>query len=1627
MQRKFILAVLSLLVCASLASAQSRPVQVTCIAPSGTPPTSYNFYRSLTLGQNYTLIGNSPTCSYTDNTANQSTTYYYVAASVDSLGNVGAFSIPSIATTNLNLNTTSACSGLNMPTVGCNGVGIMPIKDNAANAGLQTSVIDPLPTTVSTLDLHTLLYSGATTRTMVEYQPWFCNTSSPSPCNGHKNIGMQGTNPVQILWQAQYMKSIGADVTDIDYYGCSTSCSTPQNSNQSYPLSVTTALANAIAANPATTPKFEIMIDGGSVNSSSTSGTQLATNGSMTLGSAVLTSASNPFTAAQVGTPLAISNAGAAGGTLYTWIVSFTNSGSVTVGDAAATTTTAGTVTLTGQCPAQGGDRSGCLIGAINLQMDYLARNWLFQSYYEKNANNSHPIVLFFFGYGGWPGTNFNTVFSAVKLHATSGQSCGTSCTYTQTIDLVDENAGAFAETGIDGGYAWPQPLSYSSTNQFQSAGSGGTYLSNFYSTARANPSQISIGLIYKGFDDNNAGWGTNRVTAQQCGQVLNLSANAITTAGYNAGTQLQYVQFATWNDYEEATEIETGVDNCISVNQPTISGGNINWTLSKSDATYATTSTISSISIYTGTTAPTTLYASGISPTTTSYVAPAASAGLNVWVYMVGKPLIQNRLSASVPVSTCVMPNPCAYDGVEVIQWGSIPNFNDPTLNGIQNNAVGYDTSFLTHKTFNGTTFTSGTCPGPSCTLSQITRLTDAASAPGRTCNFSAGIGGSGEFTVVNTNSTLVGVVCNGAEHIGLFNPSGPNIGHFTPVNAGVLITRDLCQAGGLCSPGTSGTTNDFGAISFSQTDPSIVFTFGSDQYDITGAAYDGMNVCPYQINYAASTPIVGAPIGAYQLLPCVVDFKFGLPQYNAQQWGNAQNYSFGNYVIHNLTSAEMATGGVWTTATIYALGDIVVGQGGSTACMYRVTIASGVSTSGTSPAFVNTAPCKNDTLTDAAGNTWRGTNSTAAFLYQNTNTACTNAAPCGSGASFTIGAGNHPDLVSTVTEGAGATKNIWTNVGPAYVPANPSQLWFDDAGTSKDCAYVVNGICFPSKYGTAISTNTYGDNLPGGGYGKYAGGQGTGVDLELYDATANAFQHLNTLTGIWNTYTCGAGTNGANCGSIVTTTVGTTPLTAISNPLGTGQACPFFIHNMKDNTLGTFTRITDQINVYSACDTGVSVKNHGRIWNMQPGAFNAGTTAPSGSLQIMFGGIAHDAVDTTEFISARGGEAVPGGFNGGWFTEVYPISSAANQPAVSVYMAPGVNPIGGGIYPTGCNTNATNPDCNLSNFMDQHISCVGGCEDRAKHACGTTYNYATFSPIAFNAWQNMETCYSTGTLYQVGALPATSAGPVAQFTHTFATGTHLQFNTQFQISEWSQDGNWLFFGTDYACQLGSTTGAAPNVWTSGTHVGFLAIGYSATPPLPSTLTSLCGVPWIPASTYKVGNTIDPIENTNSAGGVDHIFQAIASCVAGVCASTSGTGTGVSGPANQPGGGNNQPVCVVAGVNKSCFASTLAPTISAAGDTVCDNSSFNGAGVPVTGTQLNTLNPSAPYTASCPNGIVWQDLGPQTSRGDVFAVQLASYGSIAAGPGPGNSVAPATVIFAGEYLYDIPFSGGSL
>jgi len=158
------------------------------------------------------------------------------------------------------------------------------------------------------------------------------------------------------------------------------------------------------------------------------------------------------------------------------------------------------------------------------------------------------------------------------------------------------------------------------------------------------------VGAAYKGFNDTLASWSSNRVMQQQCGQTFLQTFSQVNNL-YSSGTQLPYLQLVTWNDYEEGTEIESGIDNCFSL-QPSMSGSTVTWSVNGDE------STIDHYVVYTSTdgqnlTQVTTTQPGERSVDLCSFAIP--SGKLSVYVQAVGKPMMANRMPPPLPyTSTC-------------------------------------------------------------------------------------------------------------------------------------------------------------------------------------------------------------------------------------------------------------------------------------------------------------------------------------------------------------------------------------------------------------------------------------------------------------------------------------------------------------------------------------------------------------------------------------------------------------------------------------------------------------------------------------------------------------------------------------------------------------------------------------------------------------------------------------------------------------------------------------------------------------------------------------------------------------------------------------------------------------
>ena len=142
---------------------------------------------------------------------------------------------------------------------------------------------------------------------------------------------------------------------------------------------------------------------------------------------------------------------------------------------------------------------------------------------------------------------------------------------------FIWRNNGGFSQPQSAGSFSWIGLTA-------NPADPGLAYLNSFYQTALATMGKQTFGSGYKGFNDSIAPWGSHRVLDQQCGQTW-LATFADMGNHYSSGNQLSNIQIPTWNDYEEGSEIETGIDNCVTISA-SVTGQTLSWSISGQENT---------------------------------------------------------------------------------------------------------------------------------------------------------------------------------------------------------------------------------------------------------------------------------------------------------------------------------------------------------------------------------------------------------------------------------------------------------------------------------------------------------------------------------------------------------------------------------------------------------------------------------------------------------------------------------------------------------------------------------------------------------------------------------------------------------------------------------------------------------------------------------------------------------------------------------------------------------------------------------------------------------------------------------------------------------------------------------
>lgn len=377
--------------------------------------------------------------------------------------------------------------------------------------------------------------------------------------------------------------------------------------------------------------------------------------------------------------------------------------------------------------------------------------NYLYSTYYTGHpsgarASDGRPIVA-----------NFDLQTTSINFSAAHGS--------LSSINPYFEFNGSNAmnsTAGSDGAFEWVYPQT--DPNNDNSAG-----VSSFYANFPAG--KLPIGTGYTGFDDAAAAWGKGRKMNRRCGKTW---LQIVSDLNGHQSVPVNYLQFPTWDDYEEGSELETGIDNCLQSVTGTVSGDTLNLNLAFGAQPYdvnpqpgdvGDTSSLNRYDVWYTEQDPSqvsndsqvSLTLAGSVPSANGTAINLASSSLNIpsgtqlWLFInaIGQPFIQNHINTrpnAIPYyksggggSVTLTPASNNFGSVAVGSTSAPASFtlSDGTSSALSNLTLSVTGQFKQQSTTCGASLAAGS----SCTISVAFAPTSAGAQSGSlTASYSGG-----------------------------------------------------------------------------------------------------------------------------------------------------------------------------------------------------------------------------------------------------------------------------------------------------------------------------------------------------------------------------------------------------------------------------------------------------------------------------------------------------------------------------------------------------------------------------------------------------------------------------------------------------------------------------------------------------------------------------------------------------------------------------------------------------------------------------------------------------------------------------------------------------------------------
>jgi hypothetical protein len=286
----------------------------------------------------------------------------------------------------------------------------------------------------------------------------------------------------------------------------------------------------------------------------------------------------------------------------------------------------------------QGGESQTNLETAIN----YCKTNYFNDPHYETEpVTNGNPIMMFFGVRGGAYMTELDMVLTKDE-------------TTPQGV-WVDEDDGHITESWVGMTYQWTENYDQGTTSGYSTNPFNLSAVTNEYPTIKANPSKQAFGAMCAHFDGTltkELSWSLGKWLPSSNGLCEVERAAEINSV---IPTNMTRMQWATWSDWEEGTEVESGTENYFALTPQMNTANVLSWSIASGDER-----TVNHYEVYAQTNGGNAAFLCDV-PTGT-YQTNVSQLGLwpgnyQLYVDAIGKPCIRNHLSAAVAYQAVTPP----------------------------------------------------------------------------------------------------------------------------------------------------------------------------------------------------------------------------------------------------------------------------------------------------------------------------------------------------------------------------------------------------------------------------------------------------------------------------------------------------------------------------------------------------------------------------------------------------------------------------------------------------------------------------------------------------------------------------------------------------------------------------------------------------------------------------------------------------------------------------------------------------------------------------------------------------------------------------------------------------------